>query len=57
MKGMTPDEANSLTALLYGLPAAEQGWTVPQLNQLLFLRQVHQAGRIGSDDGGVDPAD
>lgn len=57
MKGMTPDEANSLTALLYGLPAAEQGWTVPQLNQLLFLRRVHQAGRISSDDGGLDPAD
>lgn len=57
MKGMTPDEANNLTAFLYGLPAAEQRWTVPQLNQLLFLRQVHQAGRIGSDDGGLDPAD
>ena len=57
MKGMTPDEASNLTALLFGLPAADQGWTIPQLNQLLFLRQLHLAGRIGGDDGGLDPAD
>src|ERR1700741_4861961 len=39
MKGMTPDEAANLTAFMYGLPTADVRWSLPQLNQLLFLRQ------------------
>jgi hypothetical protein len=48
---MTPDEAASLTAFLYGLPTADLRWTLPQLNQLLFLRRLHQIGRFGGEDG------
>ncbi len=55
MKGMTPDEAASLTAFLYGLPTADLRWTLPQLNQLLFLREMRQSGRFRGDDGGADP--
>ncbi|MDO8485759.1 MAG: hypothetical protein Q7S35_12535 [Candidatus Limnocylindrales bacterium] len=51
MKGMTPDEAASLTAFLYGLPTTDLRWTLPQLNQLLFLQRLHQIGRFGGDDG------
>lgn len=51
MKGMTPDEAASLTAFLYGLPISDLHWTLPQLNQLLFLRRLHQIGRFGGRDG------
>lgn len=51
MKGMTPDEAANLTAFLYGLPTADQRWSIGQLNQLLFLREMRQAGRFGRDDG------
>ena len=54
MKGMTPDEAANLTAFLHGLPTSDLRWTVRQLNQLLFLRQMHQTGRVGGDDGGFD---
>jgi len=54
MKGMTPDEAASLTAFLYGLPTADLRWTLPQLNQLLFLREMRQSGRFRGDDGGPD---
>jgi hypothetical protein len=54
MKGMTPDEAANLTAFLYGLPTADLHWTLPQLNQLLFLRQMRQTGRFGGTDGGHD---
>lgn len=54
MKGMTPDEAANLTAFLYGLPTADLHWTLPQLNQLLFLRQMRQTGRFGQTDGGHD---
>ena len=51
MKGMTPDEAANLTAFLYGLPTVDLHWTVPQLNKLLFLRQMRQTGRFGDTDG------
>lgn len=54
MKGMTPDEAANLTAFLYGLPTADLHWTLPQLNQLLFLRQLRQDGRFGQVDGDND---
>ena len=54
MKGMTPDEAANLTAFLYGLPTADLHWSLKQLNQLLFLRQMRQTGRFGGGDGGRD---
>lgn len=54
MKGMTPDEAANLTAFLYGLPTADLRWSLPQVNQLLFLRDMRQSGRFGRDDGGLD---
>lgn len=57
MKGMTPDEAANLTAFLHGLPTSDLHWTLPQLNQLLFIRQMHQTGRFGGDDGGFDLPD
>ncbi len=50
MKGMTPDEAANLTAFLYGLPTADLRWTLKQVNQLLFLRQMRQSGRFGIED-------
>ena len=55
MRGMSPDEAANLTAFLYGLPTADLRWSLPQLNQLLFLRQMRQSGRFGRDDGSVNP--
>jgi len=55
MKGMTPDEAANLTAFLYGLPTADLRWSLRQLNQLLFLRQLRQSGRFGCTDGGLTP--
>lgn len=54
MKGMTPDEAANLTAFLHGLPTADLRWSLPQLNQLLFLRGLRQSGRFGGTDGGSD---
>lgn len=50
----TPDEAANLTAFLDGLPTSDLHWTLPQLNQLLFRRQLQQTGRFGDDDGGLD---
>jgi hypothetical protein len=56
MKGMTPDEAANLTAFLYGLPTADLRWTLPQLNKLLFLRQMQKSGRYGAGDGDIAEA-
>jgi hypothetical protein len=55
MRGMTPDEAANLTAFLYGLPTTDLRWSLPQLNKLLFLRQMRQDGRFGSGDGDIRP--
>jgi hypothetical protein len=54
MKGLSPDEAASLTAFLCGLPTTDLHWNIRQLNQLLFLRSLRQTGRFGGDDG-TDP--
>ena len=51
MKGMTPAEAASLTAFLCGLPTSDLNWSLKQVNQLLFLRAMRQAGRFGGTDG------
>jgi len=51
-RGFAPDEAATLTAFLCGIPIADVRWSLRQVNELLFLRAMAQAGRFGSSDGG-----
>jgi hypothetical protein len=51
MQGMSTAEAASLTAFMCGLPATDLRWSLKQLNQLLFLRSLHETGRLGASDG------
>jgi hypothetical protein len=51
-KGLAPDEAATLTAFLCGIPVAEVRWSLRQVNQLLFLRELARTGRFGPGDGG-----
>ena len=51
MKGLTPAEAANLTAFLCGLPATRLDWSLRQINQMLFLREMHETGRFGRADG------
>lgn len=51
MKGMAPAEAANLTAYVCGLPVADVHWSLKQINQLLFLRAMRQAGRFDDVDG------
>ena len=51
MKGMAPDEAANLTAFLCGIPVADVHWSLRQVNQLLFLRELARRGRFGPADG------
>lgn len=54
LKGMAPEEAANLTAYLAGIPIGDSTWTLKQINQLLFLRQMQRTGRFG--DGSDVPA-
>jgi hypothetical protein len=51
MKGLTPTEAANLTAYICGLSTSDPRWSLKQVNQLLFLRSMQQAGRFGGTDG------
>ncbi|MEA2630737.1 MAG: hypothetical protein QOE66_956 [Chloroflexota bacterium] len=57
MKGLSPAEAANLTALMCGLPTTDLHWSLRQVNQLLFLRSMRQAGRFGGDDQGRERPD
>ena len=39
-KGFQPGEAGNLTAFLYGLAPVEGGWTVEEIERLLFVRHL-----------------
>ena len=51
LRGLTPDEAASLTAFLCGLQVGSGRWHIDEVNQLLFLRELYIGGRFGSNDG------
>lgn len=46
MRGLSPDEAANLTAYIAGIDVAESQWTLRQINQLLFLRQMNRVGDV-----------
>ncbi len=50
-KGFTATEAAALTAFLCGIPVADVHWSLRQVNQLLFLREMARTGRFGPRDG------
>lgn len=53
LKGMAPDEAANLTAFVSGIPVTDLHWSLRQVNQLLFLREMANTGRFGGNDGKV----
>lgn len=53
LRGLTPDEAASLTAFLCGIQVGSGHWHIDEVNRLLFLRELQVAGRFGADDGGT----
>jgi hypothetical protein len=46
IRGLEPDEAANLTAYLSGIGIGGSRWTLRQINQLLFLRQMHRSGHF-----------
>jgi hypothetical protein len=55
-RGFASDEAANLTAYLHDLPIGEQPWTLRQVNAVLFLQKLREAGRFGAFDGAPDGA-
>lgn len=50
-KGLTLDEAVSLTAFMCGLPTAGLDWSFRQICQMLFLKRLYQLGHFRTEDG------
>jgi hypothetical protein len=46
--GLAPTEAGNLTAYLRGLRPVDQGWTVAEIDRLLFLRYLVDRGRLAA---------
>jgi hypothetical protein len=51
MQGLTPAEAANITAVMRGLSIATTPWTVREIDHVLFLRAMREAGRFGPNDG------
>ena len=51
MRGLAPDEAANITAMMRGIPIGATPWTVREINHLLFLRAMRDASRFSPDDG------
>lgn len=49
--GLTPDEAANLTAFMCGIPIEGAHWSIRQVSELLFLRELERSGRFGRKDG------
>lgn len=48
MAGLTPHEAGTLTGHLAGLRIVPGGWSIGEVERLLFVRELVRIGRIGS---------
>ena len=46
--GMRPAEAGNLTAFLLGLTPVEGGWTISEVERLLFVRYLADRGLLRS---------
>ena len=46
LDGFTLDEAANLTARLAGLPPVRTGWSVRQVEHLMFIRSIVESGRL-----------
>ncbi len=46
--GLTPAQAGNLTARLSGLSPVRSGWSVIEIERLLFLRVLVDSGRVRS---------
>ena len=53
IRGLAPDEAANLTAYLAGIGLGGSHWTLRQINQLLFLRQMNRTGHFAEANDSI----
>jgi hypothetical protein len=53
IRGLAPDEAANLTAWMSGIEVGDSHWTLRQINQLLFLREMNRSGHFTEPDDPV----
>jgi hypothetical protein len=46
IRGLAPAEAANLTAWMAGINVGDSSWTLRQINQLLFLREMNRTGHF-----------
>jgi hypothetical protein len=51
LRSLRPAEAANLTAFLCGIPIGNQPWKIDEINRLLFLRELYNAGRFHPTPG------
>lgn len=51
VRSLTPSEAANLTAYLCGIPVGRQPWKIHEVNRLLFLRDIYNAGKFRATPG------
>lgn len=57
LRGFDRREATTLTAFLCGIPVVDRSWTLSEINQLLFLRELNRRGQFGpADESGAHRA-
>jgi hypothetical protein len=50
LRGLSADEAANLTAYLAGIHVSDMHWTLRQINQLLFFREMNRTGYFQDRD-------
>jgi hypothetical protein len=53
IRGLAPEEAANLTAYLAGIGVGGTHWTLRQINQLLFLRQMNRTGHFAEANDSI----
>ena len=57
IRGLAPDEAANLTAWLAGIGLGDSHWTLRQINELLFLREMNRSGHFAEPADPTNPTD
>jgi len=50
LRGLAPDEAANLTAWMAGIAVGETHWTLREINELLFLREMNRGGHFAETE-------
>ena len=50
-RGLAPEEAANVVAVIAGIPIVDQPWKLREVTQLRFLRWIRDQGGFGPNDG------